>query len=142
MRLKNSVPGKVRAFGAVWREYKYVIMVLLAALIVLLTNVLCFAQEVRVGDRVPDVVLGGVVNYKAKSVRVSDFRGNLLILDFWATWCSPCVAMIPVMDSLQREFGGRVQFLPVNDQKREVVVGFLAKLERLRHFDLPDVLGD
>jgi thiol-disulfide isomerase/thioredoxin len=144
MKQKNSVPGKVYAFGNVWREYKYVIMVLLAALIVLLTNVLSYAQGggVKVGEVVPDVRVGNVVNYKSKAFRMSDFRGKVLILDFWASWCSPCVAMIPRMDSLQREFGDKVVLMPVNDQDPGMVLGFLEKLKKLRPFELPDVLGD
>src|SRR5579872_3883205 len=87
----------------------------------------------RPGDRVPDLAVSHVIHYPSDSLRLSDFRGKLLVLDFWATWCSPCVAMVPVMDSLQKEFAGTVQFLPVAYQPASVVGPFIAKLEVLRH---------
>jgi len=94
------------------------------------------AKGLQVGDKLPDVLLSGLHNYKDKggkvvsSARLSDFKGKLLILDFWATWCAPCVAMIPRMDSLQRVFGDKVQFLSVTYQSAGEVLPFLQKLEK------------
>ncbi len=39
---------------------------------------------------------------------------TLVLLDFFATWCSPCMAMHPVLDELQAELGTRVQILKVD----------------------------
>lgn len=47
-------------------------------------------RELTIGDTLPDVEINNIVNYKAKSVKASDFKGKLLILDFWAT-CVPLV---------------------------------------------------
>jgi len=116
--------------------------------------------EIKIGDRVPDVVVGGVSGWDGAGkgvvpLRLSAFRGKLLILDFWATWCSPCVAMIPKMEVLQEEFRDRVQFLPVAYESFRVVDAFYRKLELQqgvqqgkqqagpgRGFSLPMVTGD
>ena len=33
------------------------------------------------------------------------FKGNIVVLDFWATWCVPCIAEIPVLNRLQEKYG-------------------------------------
>ncbi len=105
------------------------------------------AKGIQIGQALPDVAITNIHNYKDKdgkpatTANLSDFRGKLLILDFWATWCSPCVAMIPKMDSLQKVFGDKVQFLSVTYQSEKEVLPFLEKFEKQRgkHYDLPIV---
>ncbi|HUP59880.1 MAG TPA: TlpA disulfide reductase family protein [Thermoanaerobaculia bacterium] len=57
-----------------------------------------------------------------------ELRGKAIVLDFWATWCSPCVAAIPKFNRLAVEFKDRpVVFLSVTDEPEEVVRKFLEK---------------
>lgn len=85
---------------------------------------------IQIGETVPDLIITNIHNYKSPTVKLSDFKGKLLILDFWATWCSPCVAMIPKLNSLQQEFGDKIQILSVTYQKKQEVLSFLEKLEK------------
>ncbi len=107
-------------------------------------------KGIQIGQKVPDITISNLHNYKdangkpATTAKLSDFKGKLLILDFWATWCSPCVAMIPKMDSLQKSFGDKIQFLSVTYQTEKEVLPFLEKFEKQRgkHYDLPVVTAD
>ena len=46
-------------------------------------------------------------DFDGKKVAADEFKGNILVLDFWATWCVPCLAEIPVWNSLQQKYGDR-----------------------------------
>ncbi|CAM4208371.1 Thiol-disulfide isomerase or thioredoxin [Pedobacter westerhofensis] len=104
----------------------------------------------KIGDKVPDITINNIINYKdangkpAKSIKISDFKGKLLILDFWATWCGPCITMIPKIDSLQKQFAQKVQFFPVAYQSESVIQTFLSKYQRQQHitYELPNVTED
>ena len=85
-------------------------------LMILLIPVLLFAQEdgqlkikdegfnkheikpLKIGDKVPDIEFKNIINYKSKTARLSDFKGKLVILDFWGTWCTSCIAAFPKME--------------------------------------------
>ena len=54
------------------------------------------------------------------SAGLSAFKGKLLILDFWATWCSPCRTMLPIGDSLNRVFTGKAVILPVTYESEKI----------------------
>jgi len=57
-----------------------------------------------------------------------------VIVDFWTTWCRPCMMTKPILDKLAKEYGDTVQFMPINaDDSREV-------LEQFRVFGIPTVL--
>lgn len=75
-------------------------------------------KSLTIGDTVPDVVFNHVLNYKDTSARLSDFRGKLVILDFWSTWCGACIALFPHLDSLQKEFGKDLQIILVNTKSK------------------------
>jgi uncharacterized protein (TIGR03435 family) len=54
--------------------------------------------------------------------------GKVVILEFWATWCSPCVGSIPHLNDLAEQFKDKpVQFIAVTDEKENVVQPFLKK---------------
>lgn len=42
-----------------------------------------------------------------KAVKLEDYRGKVVLLDFWATWCKPCVAAMPHLNKLQAAHGGK-----------------------------------
>jgi cytochrome c biogenesis protein CcmG, thiol:disulfide interchange protein DsbE len=48
-----------------------------------------------------------LADIKGKKVSLSDFKGRVVMLDFWATWCPPCRFSIPALKDLHQEFSGR-----------------------------------
>lgn len=59
----------------------------------------------------------------ASSINTSKF----LVIDFWATWCAPCIASFPHLDSLQKKYAASVQILAVSDESNVKVSNFLAQ---------------
>jgi thiol-disulfide isomerase/thioredoxin len=99
-------------------------------------------QGLSIGDKCPDLVISNIINHPGGSARLSDFKGKLVILDFWSTWCGPCVAALPRFDSLQQAFDGKVIILPVTTQKRETITAFWQNNRYTRHLDMPAVVED
>jgi thiol-disulfide isomerase/thioredoxin len=62
-----------------------------------------------------------------KAVDLNQYRGRVLLVDFWATWCAPCVGALPQIKQLKSELvSDRFEVLGVNaDQDREVVTKFV-----------------
>lgn len=47
------------------------------------------------------------VDYKGGKKSLKDFRGNYIYIDVWATWCKPCIAQIPFLKQLEKEYKGK-----------------------------------
>ena len=64
-----------------------------------------------------------VENADGEEVKLSDYVGKPIVLNFWASWCSPCKSEMPEFNAAWEELEGEVQFLMVNmtDGARETV---------------------
>ena len=71
-------------------------------------------------------------NLTGDSVRLEQFRGDYILLNFWATWCPPCVKEMPSMELLQQKFkekGIHVVAISLDKEPKEEVAAFVAKLK-------------
>lgn len=71
----------------------------------------------NVGDTLPDHTFADIENYPKSAVKISDFRGKWLILDFWGYTCSACIASFPKMNKLSHDFKDSIQLIMVGATK-------------------------
>ncbi len=73
-----------------------------------------------------------------KEVTLADFKGRALLVNFWATWCGPCIEEMPSLDRLQAALGGKdFTVLTINEDRRGAAVAgpFLEK-HGLKHLGI------
>jgi cytochrome c biogenesis protein CcmG/thiol:disulfide interchange protein DsbE len=81
---------------------------------------------VKAGDRAPDFTIQAD---NGKTITARDFGGKLLLLNFWATWCPPCISEVPALNQLQRTLGpdGVVILGISEDEDAKAYQNFLAR---------------
>lgn len=79
-------------------------------------------------------------------VSFSEFKGKPIFLNFWATWCPPCLAEMPSIQRLYNEYNNRMAFVLISSEKTDVLKEFIQEenytmpIYHLKS-DLPDVLS-
>jgi cytochrome c biogenesis protein CcmG, thiol:disulfide interchange protein DsbE len=82
------------------------------------------SEPAKIGTTAPDFT----VSDGQKTVQLSQLRGKPVLLNFWATWCPPCVQEVPSLVALQSQVGDKVTVLAVSmDEDADAYKAFTAK---------------
>ncbi|MFV0506701.1 MAG: TlpA family protein disulfide reductase [Bacteroidales bacterium] len=93
--------------------------------ILLLSNNQCIAQStgISIGDKAPEI---REISLAGSTISLSDYRGNFVLIDFWASWCGPCKQERPYIVSVYNEFkdahfngGGSLKILSISLDKNQ-----------------------
>lgn len=105
-------------------------------------------KALKIGDTVPDEVWKlplNVLNHPDGKtlITLNDYKGKVIILDFWATWCAACIASFPKARKIQDSLPGKVSFIAATYESAEKASSFFEnKRSKGITYDFPSVVGD
>jgi len=117
------------------------IILILALLVAIETNAQ-EKKELSVGAELPVIPMIKIIpenSFKLNSITINN---KLLILDFWSTSCSSCIAAFPKLDSLQKQFSEKIKILPITEEKETYVNDFWKSNKYTRNLKLSSVVED
>jgi len=97
------------------------------------------------GDKIPNLLFHKMLNYSSETATSADFKGKLLIIDFWNSHCAACISSWPHLIEIQKKFQGKIQILLDNpDENESMVKNALEKGKKNLgiKIDLPTEYGD
>ena len=93
--------------------------------------------KIAIGEKAPDFVL---TDMQGQKHRLSDYKGQGVFLNFWATWCKPCEIEMPYINNQYHQFKDKgVQVLAVNVGESRLAVNKFAQRHQL---DFPIVIDN
>lgn len=83
------------------------------------------AERLTIGSKAPSIE---VEEWLTDKPPITDFeKGKVYVVEFWATWCGPCVASIPHLKELQERHEKEVTVISISDESREKIEDFLER---------------
>jgi peroxiredoxin len=80
---------------------RYWIVLAIAGIIIIVMSAYHYWVRPNKGDIAPSFVLQDIAN---EQISLSDYRGKVILLHFWSTWCHTCQAELPLIEKLNREY--------------------------------------
>lgn len=108
----------------------------IAALLVCLVCGPAWAVPLSTGTPAPAFTRPG---FDGKPVSLSAYRGKLVLVDFWASWCPPCIVEMPHLVALQKRHAGKLQIVGIAMDDEAATARETAAQHRLNY---PVVMGD
>ena len=115
-------------------------MKIFAIAISLLFSSLAMCQSgYGVNDATKDFTVNKILNYSVAESTFQQLNDKLLVVDFFGTWCIPCIKALPKLSALQEKYKGQINIVLVSDEPEEKLKTFLSKQ---KNFTLPVIVDE
>lgn len=84
-------------------------------------------HKVSVGEKSPELIFENLINASQPNMRLSQLKGKIVIIEFWASWCSPCLQAMSYLNQLQKEFPSQIKVVGVNNYDNQSMIQRLSK---------------
>ena len=121
---------------------KYIIFLLIVVLAKIANAQSYNVSGINIGDKVPDVLVQNLKNYQSKSIKLSELKGKLIILDFWNKYCASCIEAFPKMERIQERFNEKIQIILVTKNTDLELTDLYKRSENIRNNRLPLITND
>ncbi|KAA8485382.1 thiol-disulfide isomerase/thioredoxin [Arcticibacter tournemirensis] len=145
----TSDPNNDKTLGRALVIGYIILLIILSISQVVSTFAQAPSKGLQIGDTIPEKIwhlplqVAGHPENRS-TITLNDFRGKLVLIDFWATWCTSCIANFPKVDSLQKQFVEKLQVLMVTREGENKVLPFLTRYKKNHGTspEHPSVLSD
>jgi thiol-disulfide isomerase/thioredoxin len=94
---------------------------------IMMASVYCFAQQsYKAGDWVADFRVKKVLNSVMSETSLKELQGNITIIDFFGTWCVPCIKALPALQNYQATFKEELKVILVSIEDQAKLSKFIA----------------
>ena len=93
-------------------------------------------KPLKVGDKVPEIKLKSLYNTKRNNLRLT-VKNKLTILDFWSTWCGPCIQSLPALHQVQKKYNKELTIYLLNADAKPKLTEFVSTYQKNNEFSLP-----
>jgi thiol-disulfide isomerase/thioredoxin len=104
-------------------------------------------KPLQIGDSIPSALWNLPLQMikagqeGSTTVTLSDYKGKLIILDFWATYCSSCIKAMPGIHQVKEEIGEQLAVLPITSGKEPLIGEFLGSNHLIKHLNIFSIVN-
>jgi len=102
-------------------------------IMVFVQRTIAFGPSISRTDEQAEDYNWNMYSLEGDPVSFNDAKGEVVLLNFWATWCPPCIAEMPYLQNLYNDYGEKVKFFFVTDEDPQKISAFMEK----HQYDLP-----